>query len=84
MKPREKTSERIAKEYHVSHMYVQRAGKYAEEVDQMELLFPGIRQRILSGELKAAATDLAAICEERSMEARKELIGKLIIPRLLK
>ena len=60
-----------------------RAEKYADAVDLVDWTVPGIRHRILSGELKAAATDLAVIGEERNMEARKDLIGKLIVPRRL-
>ena len=84
LRPGEKTSERIAKEYHVSHMYVERAEKYANAVDLTDQTIPGIRHRILSGELRAAATDLVVISEERSLEARKDLIGKLIVPRRLR
>ena len=49
----EKTCERIARENHVSASAVRRAGLFAAGVDLAEELCPGIRQRVLSGDLKA-------------------------------
>lgn len=49
----EKTCERIAQENHVSASAVRRAALFAAGVDLAEELCPGIRQRVLSGDLKA-------------------------------
>ncbi len=49
----EKTCERIARENHVSASAVRRAALFAAGVDLAEELCPGIRQRVLSGDLKA-------------------------------
>lgn len=49
----EKTCERIARENHISASAVRRAALFAAGVDLAEELCPGIRQRILSGDLKA-------------------------------
>lgn len=49
----EKTCERIAQENHVSASAVRRAALLAAGVDLAEELCPGIRQRVLSGDLKA-------------------------------
>ena len=49
----EKTCERIARENNVSVSAVRRAALFAAGVDLAEELCPGIRQRVLSGDLKA-------------------------------
>lgn len=49
----EKTCERIARENHISASAVRRAALFAAGVDLVEELCPGIRQRVLSGDLKA-------------------------------
>ena len=49
----EKTCERIARENHISASAVRRAALFAAGVDLAEKLCPGIRQRVLSGDLKA-------------------------------
>ncbi len=49
----EKTCERIARENHISPSAVRRAALFAAGVDLAEELCPGIRQRVLSGDLKA-------------------------------
>ena len=48
----EKTCERIARENHVSASAVRRAALFAAGVDLAEELCPGIRQRVLFGDLK--------------------------------
>lgn len=49
----EKTCERIARENHISASAVRRAALFAAGVDLAEELCPGIRQRVLSDDLKA-------------------------------
>ena len=49
----EKTCERIARENHISASAVRRAALFAAGVDLAEELCPGIRQRVLSVDLKA-------------------------------
>lgn len=49
----EKTCERIARENHISASAVRRAALFAAGVDLAEELCPGIRQQVLSGDLKA-------------------------------
>ena len=49
----EKTCERIARENHISPSAVRRAALFAAGVDLAEELCPGIRQQVLSGNLKA-------------------------------
>lgn len=49
----EKTCERIARENHISASAVRRAALFAAGVDLAEELCPCIRQRVLSGDLKA-------------------------------
>ena len=49
----EKACERIVRENHISASAVRRAALFAAGVDLAEELCPGIRQRVLSGDLKA-------------------------------
>ena len=49
----EKSCVRIARENHISASAVRRAALFAAGVDLAEELCPGIRQRVLSGDLKA-------------------------------
>lgn len=47
------TSREIAKEHGVSHSTVEEAGNYAKGLDEAEKVSPGIREKVLSGEVKA-------------------------------
>lgn len=78
LKSGEKTCERIAKENHVSHMYVQRAEKYADTLDQAEKLVPGIRRKILCGDMKVTAKEIVQAGAEQDPGVRKERMENLI------
>lgn len=70
------TSREIAKEHGVSHSTVEEAGNYAKGLDEAEKLSPGIREKVLSGEVKAPKSAIAEIRkmpEEEKAEAVKAI-----------
>ena len=76
----EKTRERIAKENNVSDSYVRRAESFSKGVDVADQALPGIKQEIVSGQLKPTAKEIAEIARA-SPEERKALAEQLRIPR---
>ena len=64
----EKTCERIARENHISASAVRRAALFAAGVDLAEELCPGIRQRVLSGDLKAPDAFFERLAKARPEE----------------
>lgn len=76
----EKTSQRIAKEIGKGEKYVRRAEVFARGLDAAEEIEPGIKQQILSGEIRPPDKDVAAIARA-SFEERKELVDALRAPR---
>ena len=64
----EKTCERIARENHISPSAVRRAALFAAGVDLAEELCPGIRQRVLSGDLKASDALFERLAKARPEE----------------
>ena len=74
LKPEEKTYDRIARENRVSHMYVKRAEKYADGLDEAEEIFPGIRQKILKGDLKVTAKEMKEVAADPDPETKKERV----------
>lgn len=79
LEPGEKTCERIAKENHVSHMFVKRAEKYADSLDYAEKMVPGVRRKILSGDMKVTAKEITQAAAEPDPEVRKEWMESLIL-----
>ena len=76
----EKTSQRIAKEIGKGEKYVRRAEVFARGLDAAEEIAPGIKQQILSGEIRPPDKDVTAIARASS-EERKELVDALRAPR---
>ncbi len=64
----EKTCERIARENHISASAVRRAALFAAGVDLAEELCPGIRQQVLSGDLKAPDAFFERLAKARPEE----------------
>ena len=64
----EKTCERIARENHISASAVRRAALFAAGVDLAEELCPGIRQRVLSGDLKVPSALFERLAKARPEE----------------
>ena len=74
------TSTVIAKEQGVSHSTVEEAGNYAKGLDSAEEVSPGIREKVLSGEVKAPKS---AIAELRKLDGEelKEAVEELKKPK---
>ena len=75
-----KTGERIADKNNVSTSYVIRAEKYAKGIDSADEAVPGTRAKILSGEVKPTAAELAAV-SRAAPEERPALVAELCKPK---
>lgn len=74
-----KTRERVAKDNGVSEGYVQRAELFTQGVNDAEEAVPGVKEAILSGEIKASKKEVAAIAKAPAGE-RKQLVEDLMKP----
>ena len=77
---KEKTCERIARENGISKNTVIRAEQFSKAVDIADEAVPGIRQEILSGDIKPTERELSAIARA-SPEDRSELVDQLREPK---
>ena len=75
-----KTCERIAQENGVNWRSVIRSEKFAQNVDAAEAAVPGTREKILSGEVKPTAAELAAV-SRAAPEERPGLVTEICRPR---
>ena len=75
-----KTRERVAKDNGVSEGYVQRAELFTQGVNDAEEAVPGVKEAILSGEIKASKKEVAAIAKAPA-EERKQLVEDLMKPK---
>ena len=75
-----KTCERIAQENGVNWRSVIRSEKFARNVDAAEAAVPGTRAKILSGEVKPTAAELAAV-SRAAPEERPVLVAELCKPK---
>lgn len=75
-----KTCERIAQENGVNWRSVIRSEKFAQNVDAAEDAVPGTREKILSGQVKPTAAELAAV-SRAAPEERPGLVAELCRPR---
>jgi len=80
LRSKEKTCERIARENGISKNTVIRAEQFSKAVDIAEEAVPGIRQEILSGDIKPTERELSAIARA-SPEERSELVDQLREPK---
>ena len=71
---------RIADENNVNESFVRRAESFANGVDAAEEAVSGIRAKILSGEVKPTAAELAAV-SRAAPEERPALVAKLCKPK---
>ena len=74
------TCARIAKENGVGKTYVKDAEQYAKGIDAAEEAIPGIKQKVLSGEVKSTATEIASIAAAPPAE-RPALISEICKPK---
>ena len=74
------TCKRIAKDNGVGKTYVKDAELYAKGVDAAEEAVPGTRQKVLSGEVKLTAAEIASVARAPP-EERPALVEKICTPK---
>lgn len=74
------TCKRIAKDNGVGKTYVKDAELYAKGVDAAEEAVPGTRQKVLSGEVKPTAAEIASVARAPP-EERPALVEKICTPK---
>ena len=74
------TCKRIAKDNGVGKTYVKDAELYAKVVDAAEEAVPGTRQKVLSGEVKPTAAEIASVTRAPP-EERPALVEKICTPK---
>jgi len=70
------TRDKIAKETNSSPSYVREAGRYAKGIDAADAALPGIKQELLSGQIKPKDSDVAAVAYAPK-EERPQLVEEL-------
>lgn len=76
----EKTRERIARETNTTDSFVRRAEHFARGVDVAEEAVPGTRQKVLSGEVKPTAAEIASVARAPP-EERPALVAEICKPK---
>ena len=74
------TCKRIAKDNGVGKTYVKDAELYAKGIDAAEEAVPGTRQKVLSGEIKPTAAEIASVARAPP-EERPALVEKICTPK---
>lgn len=78
--PTSKTCQKVAKENGVGMRTVFRAEEFAKGVDAAEEAVPGTRQKVLSGEVKPTAAEIASVARAPP-EDRPALVEKICAPK---
>ena len=76
----EKTRERIARETNTTDSFVRRAEHFAKGVDAAEDAVPGTRQKVLSGEVRPTAAEIASVARAPP-EERPALVAEICKPK---
>ena len=76
----EKTRARIARETNTTDSFVRRAEGFAKGVDAAEEAVPGTRQKVLSGEVKPTAAEIASVARAPP-EERPALVAEICKPK---
>ena len=76
----EKTRGRIARETNTTDSFVRRAEHFAKGVDAAEEAVPGTRQKVLSGEVKPTAAEIASVARAPP-EERPALVAEICKPK---
>lgn len=76
----EKTRARIARETNTTDSFVRRAEHFAKGVDVAEEAVPGTRQKVLSGEVKPTAAEIASVARAPP-EKRPALVAEICKPK---
>ena len=77
---RQKTCEKIATEIGATPIFVRRSEEFAKGVDAAEEAVPGTRQKVLSGEVKPTAAEIASVARAPP-EERPALVEKICTPK---
>ena len=72
--------QRIAKENGVNDSFVKRAEQFSKGVDAAEEAVPGTRQKVLSGEVKPTAAEIASVARAPP-EERPALVAEICKPK---
>ena len=78
--PASKTCQKVAKENGVGMRTVFRAEEFAKGVDAAEEAVPGTRQKVLSGEVKPTAAEIASVARAPP-EERPTLVAEICKPK---
>ena len=76
----EKTRAKIARETNTTDSFVRRAEHFAKGVDAAEEAVPGTRQKVLSGEVKPTAAEIASVARAPP-EERPALVAEICKPK---
>ena len=76
----EKTRAKIARETNTTDSFVRRAECFAKGVDAAEEAVPGTRQKVLSGEVKPTASEIASVARAPP-EERPALVAEICKPK---
>ena len=71
LKSSETVRSRVAREFGVSDSYVKRAAQYADGLDMMEEVIPGIRNEVLTGARKIPEKEIEAIAKADASDREK-------------
>ena len=74
------TREKIAQETNTNLSYVKNCDRFARGIDAAEEVFPGIKDKILSGEVTPIKSDIYALTKVPK-EKRKEAVELLLVPK---
>ncbi len=77
---RQKTCEKIAAEIGSTPIFVRRSEEFAKGVDAAEEAVPGTRRKVLSGEVKPTAAEIASVARAPP-EDRPALVEKSVLPK---
>ena len=77
---RQKTCEKIAAEIGSTPIFVRRSEEFAKGVDAAEEAVPGTRRKVLSGEVKPTAAEIASVARAPP-EDRPALVEKICKPK---
>ena len=76
----EKTRTRIARETNTTDSFVKRAEQFSKGVDAAEKAVPGTRQKVLTGEVKPTAAEIASVARAPP-EERPALVAEICKPK---
>lgn len=76
-----RTAERIANEYHISHGTVEKYARFSRAIDAISEASPGLAPRILSGECKIAHNNILELSKLKKAEMQR--VASSLLPAAL-